>query len=297
MRRFAAFDLGSNSIKMTLADVDDTGHISPILAASETVRLGAGLETNGVLADDRIAAALDAIATMVERATANGATRFAGVATEAVRVASNGPAFLERVRTVTGLDARVIDGEAEAILTWEGLHATDKLTGPLIVADIGGASTEVIVGDGPAMRWSRSLATGSGRLTDRHVVANPPTAAELAACRVAAAQALADLPGDVAPGGRLVVTSGTGEYLGRLLLGVTTIDTAAIERALAWCAAHDSAEVARQVGIPEARAHVLPAGVAIVAALCDRFTPATILGSASGIRAGLLRAMALGRWP
>lgn len=297
MSRLAAFDLGSNSIKMTLADVDDAGQLTTVLAASETVRLGAGLEASGRLADDRMDAAVAAIARMVERATANDATRLAGVATEAVRVASNGQAFLDRVRAETGLDARVIDGDAEARLTWEGLHATESLTGPLVVADIGGASTEVIAGDGPALRWARSLPLGSGRLTDRHVAADPPTPDELAACRASAAAVIAALPTDVVTGGRLVITSGTGQYLGRLLIGATTIDPGAIERALAWCSAHDSAATAHELGIPEARARVLPAGVAIVAALCDRYAPASVVGSASGIRAGLLRAMALGRWP
>jgi exopolyphosphatase/guanosine-5'-triphosphate,3'-diphosphate pyrophosphatase len=296
MTRLAAFDLGSNSIKMTLADVDSAGTVREIFSASETVRLGAGLEATGRLADDRIDAALAAIRLMVDRAAANGVERMAGVATEAVRVATNGADFLARVRAETGLEARVIDGDAEALLTWEGLHATTRFDGPLVVADIGGASTEVIAGDGSAMQWARSLPIGSGRLTDRFVVADPPAAAELAAARAAATAALAALPTATA-GGKLVVTSGTGEYLGRLLVGVAQIDGDDIDRLLAWCTTHDSTFVAQHLQIPPARARVLPAGVAVVAALCDRFAPTRVVGSASGIRAGLLRAMALGRWP
>jgi len=288
----AAIDIGSNSIKMTIARLDPAGGLEQVAWASETVRLGAGVEATGRLADDRVAAALATLARFAAEARGRGAGRIVAVATEATRAAANGAEFLDHVRREIGIGVRVIDGDEEAALTFRGLAATNDVSGRLVVADIGGGSTEVIVAAGGRLVGARSLPLGSGRLTERHVAADPPTAAELVDCRRAAAAIFGTLEGrlPVPAGGdvRLLVVGGTGEYLGRLVPDEHRVSPRQVEAVLGRLTTVTADELARDLAISPARARVLPAGVAIVAALADVVRPGRIEIARSGVRVGLL---------
>lgn len=288
----AAVDVGSNSIKMTVARQRPGAFLDELAAASETVRLGTGIERSGRLADDRIDAALMTLRRFAADAQALGASRLLGVATEAVRVAANGQEFLDRVHRETGWTVRTIDGDEEADLTFRGLAVSVDTRGGLVVADIGGASTEVIVANDGTVVAARSLPIGSGRLTDRLVSHDPPTMTEITACREAVRVALDGLStsGMAIPSGpeiRLVVVGGTGEYLARLV-GDHPIDPGTVAAARGRLQSIPATTLATTLGIAEARARVLPAGVAAVQALIDRVQPGGIEVARSGIRAGLL---------
>ncbi len=291
-RVIAAIDIGSNSIKMTIARVDAAGAIDEFVATSETVRLGAGLDTTGRLAADRIEAAMETLARFAATARAHGATRIIGVATEATRVATNGPAFLARLDRETGIEIRSIGGAEEATLTFRGLAAKTDVSGDLVVADIGGGSTELIVAHDGEVQSSSSLPLGSGRLTEQLVVANPPTGVELVACRNAAATMMRPIAERTLEGPvkklRLLIVGGTGEYLARLVADPRRIDSGSIAHVLATFEEIPSPRLATQLQISELRARVLPAGVAIVDALEALFRPITIDVARSGIRTGLL---------
>lgn len=294
----AAIDIGSNSIKMTVARPGSHGRLDELAWRSETVRLGAGLDVTGRLADDRIDAALGALHAFAVDARALGAGRIVAVATEATRAAANGEDFLDRVVREAGIDVRVIDGEEEAALTFQGLSASTDVSGDLVVADIGGGSTELIVARDGSFRAARSFPLGSGRLTDRFVVDDPPTTAEVAACHDAALASIRPAAADLAiPSGtdvRLVVVGGTGEFLARLVPDEHRIRRSDIDTALAELRRTPAAAVAARLSIPEARARVLPAGGAIVAAIADHVRPVRIEIARSGIRAGLLLALFAG---
>ena len=295
MAVLAAVDIGSNSIKMTVAWVNAAGPLEEFAWASETVRLGTGVEQTGRLADDRVEAALSTLVRFAEEARRHGAASIHAVATEATRAAANGELFLERVRREAGIDVRVIDGDQEAALTFRGLSTTIDLRGNLIVADVGGGSTELIVAADGNMLGARSLPLGSGRLTERFVGADPPVPSEIAACRQAAADviiaAAASLPLPVGPADRLVVVGGTGEYLARLAASEHALIRADIEAVLAELSVTSAADLAARLSITEARARVLPGGVAIIAAVADHLLPVEIEIARSGIRAGLLLAV------
>ena len=284
----AAVDVGSNTIKMTVARPGPDGTPEVLDGQAETVRLGKGLDETGRLADDRVAAALATLGRFAARARELGATRLLGVATEATRSAANGREFLERVRRETGIEVRVIDGDEEADLTFRGLAATTDVSGRVVAADIGGGSTELIVAEDGAVRSAHSHRLGSGALTERFVPSDPPTEAELDACRDAATETLreATLPDE--PGARLIVVGGTGEYLARLLPDGGPVTEDGIAEVLARLRSAPAAEIAPVLGIPEGRARVLPAGVAIVQALTARLRPREIVVTQSGIRIGLL---------
>ncbi len=291
-RRLAAIDVGSNSIKMTIARLEPTGEIDEIAWAVETVRLGAGLDASGRLADDRMEAALATLARFAATARDHGAARIVAVATEATRAAANGAEFLDRVGRETGIELRIVDGAGEADLTFRGLAATADIAGDVVVADVGGGSTELIVAADAQVRGSRSLPLGSGRLTDRLVASDPPTGAELDACRQTAADLLAGLdPALPMPTGaavRLIVVGGTGEYLGRLVPDQRRIVPDAVDAVLDRLSQVPSRELAERLSVAEARARVLPAGIAIVAAVADRIAPGRIEAARSGLRRGLL---------
>jgi exopolyphosphatase/guanosine-5'-triphosphate,3'-diphosphate pyrophosphatase len=286
----AAFDIGSNSIKMTVGRPDGPGGVDEFLWRSETVRLGAGIEKTGRLADDRIDAALTALQQFAREARDAGATRLIGVATEATRVAENGEAFLTRVRDETGLELKAINGDREAELTFRGLKATLDLDGDVVVADVGGGSTEVINAMDGAFQSARSIPLGSGRLTDRLVRSDPPTAEEIAACREAAGTALSELELPAGPIDRLLAVGGTGEYLMRLVPAGRPATGDDLDNVLARLTSTPSAELSVTLEIPEARARVLPAGVAIVRELAARTRARAVEGARSGIRTGLLLA-------
>ena len=289
----AAIDIGSNSIKMTVARLDETGEIEQFDWASEVVRLGQGLDQTGRLEDERIEAAVQTLWRFAARAEELGATQVLAVATEATRSAVNGAAFLRRVREETGINVRVVDGNEEAALTFRGLSAETDLTGLIVIADIGGGSTEIVVADNGALQAARSIPLGSGRLTDRHILADPPSPVELQASEADAAAAIAGvlekLSSTSLSEARLILVGGTGEYLARLVPDEQQVTLSSVRNVMAKIETLSAAELAAEIEIPEARARVLPAGAAIVAALAELLRPDHIEISRSGIRTGLLR--------
>jgi hypothetical protein len=287
----AAIDIGSNSIKMTIGCANDEGGIDQLDWASEVVRLGQDLDQTGLLDEVRIESAIEVLKRFEAQARERGAGRIIAVATEATRAAANGATFLDRVREETGIDVRVVDGHEEAALTFRGVQADTDLTGSVVVADIGGGSTELISANDSVIQMTRSLPLGSGRLTDRFVGADPPQQDEIAACEKEADAVIQTLRPLGLPNGvadRLIVVGGTGEYLSRLIDPDRPIDMQAVRIVLAKLLTLSAAEVADEIEIPEARARVLPAGIAIVASIASRLHPESIEISRSGIRTGLL---------
>lgn len=285
----AAVDVGSNSVKMSIARQGTDGSLTFLFGASETVRLGTGVSVTGRLAEDRVQAGLETLQTFADIARKHGAVRLVGVATEATRMAENGAAFLEQVREI-GWEIRAISGDDEAALAFRGLALHIDLSGPVVVADIGGGSTEIIVATDGEIAFARSFTLGSGTITERFVPNDPPVSADIEACIAHARSVVEETP--FPPGGqaRLIVTGGTGEYLGFLVPDPERIHVDDIDVVLTICRGLPSVALAARIGIQQARARVLPAGIAIVRGLCDLIEPGAIEVAQSGIRHGLLLA-------
>lgn len=288
----AAIDIGSNTIKMTVARVE-RGHVDEFDWQSETVRLGQEIDRTGRLADDRIDAALGTLRRFTGIARGHGASRIIGVATEATRIAANGRDFLDVVERENGIELATISGEREAELTFLGLDGVIDLDGRLVVADIGGGSTEVILADGGAVTWSRSFPLGSGRLTDRFLHSDPPLAEQIVVCRRAALETMADVPFFSEPS-RLVVVGGTGEYLARLIPDGRDATIDVVDQVLNRLATIASNDLAAELTVAQSRARVLPAGIAVARAIAERARPVYLESAKSGIRRGLLLAAAAG---
>ena len=172
-------DVGSNSTRLLVADVDDG--VAVLERQSRVTRLGRGVDLSGQLSDEAIEAACGAIADYVEICDSMGAGRVAAIATSAVRDASNGDAFVAELRERFALSARVLDGEEEARLTYRGATADRPPSIPTLVIDIGGGSTEIVVGTGAEIAFHASLQAGVVRHTERHISGDPPSVVELEA--------------------------------------------------------------------------------------------------------------------
>jgi exopolyphosphatase / guanosine-5'-triphosphate,3'-diphosphate pyrophosphatase len=171
-------DVGTNSSRLLVADVA-AGGVSPVLRRSRVTRLGRGVDLSGRLSAEAIEEVCEAIGEYVAAIAELGATRVETIATSAVRDAENGSAFVAELRERFALSARVLDGEEEARLTYLGATSERTPTRPTLVVDIGGGSTELIVGSGAQIAFHASLQAGVVRHTERHIVSDPPTAIEL----------------------------------------------------------------------------------------------------------------------
>jgi exopolyphosphatase/guanosine-5'-triphosphate,3'-diphosphate pyrophosphatase len=174
----AVVDIGTNSTRLLLAEVDD-GQVGEVLERrTEITRLGAGVDTDGRLGEEamhRVYSVLDEYEKLIER---HGADRAVAVLTSAVRDAANGQEFADTVRSRWGLEPHVLSGDEEARLTFLGAtserDASDRT--PTLVIDVGGGSTELVIGAGREMTFHVSNQAGVVRQTERHLHSDPPTA-------------------------------------------------------------------------------------------------------------------------
>jgi exopolyphosphatase/guanosine-5'-triphosphate,3'-diphosphate pyrophosphatase len=182
MTRVAVVDIGSNSTRLLVAEVDG-GSLTELERESIVTRLGEGVDATGRLGEEpqaRVFAALDRYAEAIER---HGATSRFVVLTSAVRDAANGAEFAGTVRERYGLEGGTLSGDDEARLSFLGATAARDVDDPaaLLVIDIGGGSTEMIVGARGSVDFHVSTQVGVVRHTERHLHSDPPTAEELAA--------------------------------------------------------------------------------------------------------------------
>lgn len=203
MTRVAGIDCGTNSIRLLVADVDPaTGGLIELDRRMEVVRLGAGVDRTGRIAPESMVRTLDAARRYGQVCTELGVQRLRFVATSASRDAENTDEFTAGVRAALGVDPEVIDGAEEAALSFRGatVALADTHEGPFCVVDIGGGSTEVVLGDAAPV-GSASMDVGCVRLTERHLHSDPPSGAEAAAAHADVAAGL-DVAARAVPMGR-----------------------------------------------------------------------------------------------
>jgi exopolyphosphatase / guanosine-5'-triphosphate,3'-diphosphate pyrophosphatase len=179
--RVAVVDIGTNSTRLLVADVDVAGALTEVERRTEVTRLGHGVDRDGVLAQDAMARVFATLAEYRRRIDAHDVQRAVAVLTSAVRDAANGAGFTARVRDDYGLDARTIGGDEEARLTFLGAtsnRARDGSTSTVVI-DIGGGSTELVVGTADQVGFHVSTQAGVVRHSERHIHTDPPEREEL----------------------------------------------------------------------------------------------------------------------
>jgi exopolyphosphatase/guanosine-5'-triphosphate,3'-diphosphate pyrophosphatase len=197
--RVAAVDLGTNSTRLLIADVGD-GSLEEVARVTKITRLGEGVDERKRLLPVPIARVRNVLTDFRREAEQLGAERTLAVATSAVRDAENGEAFLGEIEWSYGFKTRLLTGDQEAQLTFRGVSLGRDVAADTLVIDIGGGSTELVVGGPDGLRFHDSLDLGCVRLTERFLHSDPPTGEELDACAEAVRALLAQrVPGDVRP--------------------------------------------------------------------------------------------------
>ena len=234
--RVAAIDCGTNSIRLLVADLDPAaGTLTDVTRLMEVVRLGQGVDKTGRLAPEALARTLDATSRYGQICRDLGAERIRFVATSATRDAQNRQDFVDGVRAAIGVEPEVVSGDEEAALSFRG--ATSVLAaghpGPYLVVDLGVGSTELVLGqDSPERAYSMDV--GCVRMTERHLVTDPPTPEQVAAARADVRSAL-DVAAQDVPLGRtrtLVGLAGTVTTVTAHALGLERYDRNAINGAV-----------------------------------------------------------------
>ncbi len=273
--RVAAIDLGTNSTRLLVADIAD-GRLTEVVRRLVITRLGDGVDERPVLRPTAIARVRNVLVEYRREAEALGAERVLATATSAVRDAENGEAFLGEVEWSYGFATRLLSGDEEADLTLRGVTSDRALEPRTLVVDVGGGSTELVLGGPEGVTFSTSLQLGCVRMQERFLASDPPTARELDSL---AEDVRAQLP--VLSPVRALGVAGTITTLAALDIGLDEHDAerihghvvprASIERSFRRLAALPLAERASVRGLEPARAPVIVAGVAVLREILDGY--------------------------
>ena len=186
MTRVAAIDCGTNSIRLLIADVDGNGSsskLTDVVREMRVVRLGQGVDATGELAQEALDRTFAATSDYAELIREHGAGKVRFVATSATRDARNRKVFVDGIREILGVEPEVITGDEEAALSFAGASSVLPSRGadPVLVVDLGGGSTEFVLGDASGVIAAKSVDVGCVRMTERHLRNDPPSAEQIAA--------------------------------------------------------------------------------------------------------------------
>jgi exopolyphosphatase/guanosine-5'-triphosphate,3'-diphosphate pyrophosphatase len=294
-------DLGTNTVRLLVVDACGT-RWRPLHQAQRITRLGERQSPSGTLTAAAMARTVDAVAEFARQARALGASDIYVVATSAVREADNRTEFAGLVRAETGLDLRVVSGEAEARLALDGVSAgLPDLGGTFVLVDVGGGSTEVVRAEGGHARLAVSLRLGVVALAERFVGPGAVDWRAFAAMRREVDRRLSGaLPADLLaqPELPLVGTAGTCTTLAALDLALDryqaervqghVLARSAVERLLGRLGALSVREREALPCVEAGRGDLLIAGAAVVLAVLDRAGRETLVVSDQGLREGIV---------
>lgn len=282
----AAIDIGTNTTRLVVAEVSGRGSgasLRELERRTEITRLGEGVDRSGALSREgieRVLTTLEGYAEIIERL---GASPVLAVATSAVRDAANSDGFLAEIERRFSFRTRLLSGNEEALLAFRGATLGRSLTEPVLVVDIGGGSTELVLGDASGPRFHASLDVGGVRLTERYIHSDPPEPVELGHCAGAVRELLVDrIPLHVLEAPRSAMgTAATITTIGALdqtlpeydreLTHGYAISRHAAREQLARLAALPLAERRRVPALEPERAPFIVAGAIILCELLDAF--------------------------
>lgn len=232
--KVAAIDIGTNSIRLLKAQIINRKLISGDKSLSMT-RIGEGVNETGQLSEAAMDRSVKALADFESEARAWGAEAIFALATSAVRDAANSAVFLKRVREACGLEIEVITGDVEARLGFMGVLAgAPDVTGNVLVIDVGGGSTELIVGNRDGIRFAKSVNVGAVRMTGKHVRSNPISDSEFKIMHSDIDEILSEAIGPLRDHDidAVVGIGGTATTLGAMKLSMETYDRDRIQNSV-----------------------------------------------------------------
>ena len=280
--RVAVIDIGTNSTRLLIADVEG-GSVYEVERRTTVTNMGRGVDHTATICSDAVEDVCAAIKDYKARYEEMGAERVMAIATSAVRDAVNGDAFIAELRERFELDARILTGDEEAHLTYLGATAHRPTSGPTLVFDIGGGSTELIVGTGREVGFHTSLQAGTIRHSERHLSSDPPGPHELedlaADIRNLIEQAIAAQPDGVPA--RAIAVAGTPTSLAAIDQALEPYDSGRVhgyrlgmtrvQRMLSRLSSLPLAERLRVPGLHPGRAPTIVAGTVILVQIMRAF--------------------------
>ena len=304
--RVAAIDCGTNSIRLLIADVDN-GKLTDVVRTMVIVRLGEGVDQTGQFSQAALQRTFAATDTYAELIAQHKPTRVRFVATSASRDVSNRNEFVSGIKARLGIEPDVISGDEEAALSFLGatadlINEVNPPTAPFLVVDIGGGSTEFVLG---ATKPTAAISTNVGcvRMTERHLISDPPTAAQIAsatldidaaidsayqAVPVAQAQSLIGLAGSVTTVAALALN--LSEYDSTQIHG-SRITAAAVHRVTQELLTMTRADRAQLGPMHEGRIDVIGAGALVLDRIMARTGMVEVVVSERDILDGIARAL------
>ena len=297
--KIATFDIGSNTVLMLAAEVDESRQPRVLAELMRITRMGRGVDKNKRLDPGSAALTLSTLEEFSGRARDLGVERTVAAATAALRDASDGPEFIARVKERAGIALQIIPGAEEAALSHlavvRGLNIDPAA--PLLIVDIGGGSTELIRAEPGKDLAMVSLQIGSVRLTERCVRSDPPSDSDAASVAATVDSALDQLGWNFHPA-TLVGIAGTVTTLCAVALGLRSYEAGVvhghrlrrseIERVITLIRSMPLAERLKLPGLPEGRADVIFAGATILDRVMNRFGAGEVIVSDQGVRWGLM---------
>lgn len=298
MPRVAVIDIGTNSIKMIVAERAPSGEILVVAQDRAITRLGEGLAASGQIAPDAMERALSALARLADQARSAAPERIAAIGTAALREAANGQEFIVKAKERAGVTVEIISGAREAALAYNSVRRDPTLRvshdKPLLVFDIGGGSTELVCGTGHSITACASLPIGAVRLTERYFISDPPADREYHAACLQAEEVIGSLHSCREPSVHVAGVGGTATNAASVAMGgaggihgseITRLQVEDVARLLC---SMPLAERRRVPGLEPARADIILGGMAILSALMASFQADSFTVSVRGIRYGLL---------
>jgi len=300
MDRKAVIDIGTNSIKLYVAERASDGSLASVVDKNNIARLGEGMGDTGVLQQEAIARNAQAVAEFVTLAQDNGAQEIVAVGTMALRTAKNASDFMSTVHEISGVDVRVIPGEEEAGLAYLAvLSGIGASAGRLAVCDVGGGSTEFIFGGDAGVDRRFSINLGAVKISDKYLASDPPSPEQV---ELAMSSVLGELQANrvdaARPVDRLIGIGGTVTSMGSVKLKMAQYDPDLIQGAA--LTRGDVDELIRLfcsvplgdrrsiVGLQPKRAEVIIGGACIVRCIMECLDVAELTMSDRGLRHGLM---------
>ncbi|MCL2604902.1 MAG: Ppx/GppA family phosphatase [Defluviitaleaceae bacterium] len=297
MRRVAVIDVGSNSIKYFLGELNADGTLKTVADENDIARLGEGLRETGLISPEAMARNVTAIAAFAEKARDGGADEIRCVGTMALRNAKNTPEFIQKVKDAAEIDLTVIPGEEEARLSYLAvLSGLGTVDGGVVVFDTGGGSTEFVFGQGNDIKKRFSVDLGAIRITEAHFTADPVTPESVG-------NALAEIADDLTKGGlsgspnRIVGIGGTVTSMGAVkhkmgnydpdIIQGSTLSLADVEAQIADYSAKTLEERKQITGLQPRRTDVILAGACIIKVILTRLNADKLTVSDRGLRHGM----------
>lgn len=299
--RLSVIDIGTNTVLLLVADIDQQGSITPVFHGHDIVRLGAGVDEQRRILPDALQRAEQTIGRFVNDAKSHKSERIIACGTSALRDAENRAEFVARIKDSTGVDIEILSGDEEAELTYLGAMGEFAQPGhnqKFVVLDIGGGSTEITAGTETVIQSKQSYDMGCVRLTERFLKTSPPSSLGISQALQSMRKHLSPLnPLDV--DARLIGVAGTLTTLGALDLNLPGYDPLkvsghrlkreTVESIFNMLRIKTKEEIEKIPQILQGRADILLAGILILIEVMKQLEAEEIIVSDRGLRYGVAR--------